>query len=128
MSKSSVIKQLKAWQPDTQEISADVYRVTFKFEGGRQQAAYLQFMQYLGSDFVKISTPISLKGNLSFEDVDAWAAERSPFPVIDGGRTWSLATLLPLSEIAFNTIIEATLALQLQGDYFEEEITGADDW
>jgi hypothetical protein len=91
-------------------------------------AAYLQFMQYLGSDFVKISTPISLKGNLSFEDVAAWAAERSPFPVIDGGRTWSLATLLPLSEIAFNTIIEATLALQLQGDYFEEEITGADDW
>lgn len=128
MSKSSVIKQLKAWQPDAQEISADVYRVTFNLESGRQQAAYLQFLPYLGTDFLKISTPIAAKGNLSFEDVAAWAAVRSPFAVIDGGRTWSLATVIPLTEVDFNTIIEATLALQLQGDFFEEEITGSDDW
>jgi hypothetical protein len=44
MSKSSVIKQLKAWQPDAQEVSVDVYRVTLELESGRQQAAYLQFM------------------------------------------------------------------------------------
>lgn len=128
MSKSSVINQLKAWQSDAQEVSVDVYRVTLELESGRQQAAYLQFIQYLGSDFVKISTPIAAKGNLRFEDVAAWAAERSPFAVIDGGRTWSLATVIPLNEVDFNTIIEATLALQLQGDFFEEEITGSDDW
>lgn len=123
------IDVIHSWKPDAREMAPNVFQITLDATTeGRKQQVYIEIIEWVGYELVRILSPFMFTGATSLEKVSQLVLPNCPIPVIEHGGTFNLATVLPAEGLTRDQLIVTSMLLLYQADLIERDMTGQDSW